>query len=172
MILDTFSNRGLYTGLGYTIAHILQFLSNGINQLLPEGRHDFVPGAYFMLSRYDTKPFNPRQWEAHNQFIDIHYMLEGAEQMGYAPRRTLTQIKEYDSEKDVLMLSGQNDFFTLENDRFAIFFPADAHQPGLFIPPMSQSNVQKIVFKISFLSFCLAQDELRKFNEFADKIRK
>ena len=82
---------------------------------------------------YDVKPDDgtPRDFEAHRKFLDIHYVIEGAECMGYADVATLTPVTEYNDEKDYQMLSGHVNKIILNKGDFCVVYPEDAHLPQM-----------------------------------------
>ena len=82
---------------------------------------------------YDVKPQDgtPREFEAHRKFLDIHYVIDGVECMGYADIDTLTPTTEYNDEKDYQMLSGHVNKIILNKGDFCVVFPEDAHLPQM-----------------------------------------
>jgi biofilm protein TabA len=66
--------------------------------------------------------------------------------MGWAPLDALSVRTPYDEQKDLTILDGCGDFFTLRQGMFVIFFPNDAHMPSLAID--SPQMVNKIVLKV------------------------
>ena len=82
---------------------------------------------------YDVKPEDgtPRDFEAHRKFLDIHFVIEGAECMGYADVATLTPVTEYNDEKDYQMLKGHVNRIILNKGDFCVVFPEDAHIPQM-----------------------------------------
>ncbi len=104
--------------------------------------------VYAPVSEYLTKNEEDARYEAHRGYIDIQYVVSGKELIGVAPLSNKKDVLEaYDSTKDI-------EFFTVtggENqlaipDRFFIFFPEDAHRPGL--KDGENSPVRKIVVKV------------------------
>jgi len=61
--------------------------------------------VYAMIQHYNTKPKESGFWEAHRKYIDVQYVAEGVELMGYV---NLHQVKagEYDASKDFLLAEG------------------------------------------------------------------
>ena len=103
---------------------------------------------YAPVSEYLTNNLEGSKFEAHQKYIDIQYIITGKEQIGIAP---LSMKKEvllpYDSTKDVeLMTVTQGTYLKATPDRFFIFFPSDAHSPGL--KDGENSQVRKIVVKV------------------------
>ncbi len=148
MVLDTLSNAGLYHGLGAKIKTALDFLCKSDFSLMESGRHDIDGDHIFALvQQYESKAPAEGVWEAHRRYIDVQYIASGEEIMGVAPVSTLTESKAYQHDKDVLFLTGGGEMFTLRAGTFAIFFPTDAHMPGLAVD--QPAIVQKVVIKVS-----------------------
>ena len=89
-------------------------------------------------------------FEAHKDYLDIHYCIEGSEGIGYANIDTLTPETEYDSENDYLLLSGKVNKTVLNKGDFCVVFPEDAHIPAMH---GNESEVKKAVVKILVDSF-------------------
>lgn len=70
-----------------------------------------------------------KSFEAHKDYIDIHYCISGSEGIGYADVKTLTPTTEYDKENDYFLLSGKYQKVVLRRGDFCIVFPEDAHIP-------------------------------------------
>ena len=78
-----------------------------------------------------VKDGTPREFEAHRKFLDIHYVIDGVECMGYADIDTLTPTTEYNDEKDYQMLKGHVNKIILNKGDFCVVFPEDAHLPQM-----------------------------------------
>lgn len=103
---------------------------------------------YAPVSEYLTKNEQDARFEAHQKYIDIQYVVSGKELIGIAPMSQKKEVLEpYDSTKDIefLTVTGGENRLALP-DRFFIFFPGDAHRPGL--KDMENSPVRKIVVKV------------------------
>ena len=111
------------------------------------GRHEIDNSDVFaIVSTYKTKSQEESLWEAHRQYIDIQAMIEGSERIGHAPIDTLNITQPYDPAKDITALRGSGDMFILKPGMFAIFYPTDAHMPGVCADGNQQ--VKKIVIKV------------------------
>lgn len=147
MILDRLENRELYFRLGPGIERALRFLAAADLTALPEGRHP-VEGdrIYALVQEYEPRPPEAAAWEAHRRYADVQYVVSGEERLGRAEVERLA-AGDYDEAKDLLLLTGQGDFFTLRAGCFAIFLPHDAHAPGLATDRLSR--VRKVVVKVA-----------------------
>ncbi len=103
---------------------------------------------YAPVSEYLTKNEEDARYEVHQKYIDIQYVESGKEFIGIAPLSQRKDVLEpYDGTKDIEFLTvtgGENRLATPE--RFFIFFPEDAHRPGL--KDGENSPVRKIVVKV------------------------
>jgi len=146
MIIDRLENIKFYFGIDKDIEIALKFLEKNNFLDVNIGRYEFSNGIYFMVQEYKTKTIRESFWEAHRRYIDVQYVIRGAERMGYANIRNLEISQEYMEDKDCLILSGDGDFFTVYTGNFAIFYPEDAHMPCLTVK--EPRVVKKVVVKI------------------------
>jgi YhcH/YjgK/YiaL family protein len=147
MIIDTLAHASAYRQFSLSITEALHFLKHTHLEALPDGRIEMEgPQEYAMVQTYATCPAAEKRWEAHRSYIDLQYMLEGTEWLGYAPLEELEVIEPYDQARDVEWLRGEGSFIKLPAGSFAILGPQDAHKPGLTLA--ESSTVRKIVFKL------------------------
>lgn len=103
---------------------------------------------YAIVSEYLTKNEEDARYEAHQKYIDIQYLISGKEYIGVAAvSRKNVILEQYDPAKDIefLTVTGGENILALP-DRFFIFFPEDAHCPGL--KDGENSPVRKVVVKV------------------------
>lgn len=144
MVLDTLNNMGLYEKFGDDFKLVSDYLKKTDLKSLEEGKYTLENGVYFMVQRYCTKPVEQGKWEAHRKYIDIQLILEGCEAMGYAPIEATKELAPYDEEKDFHHLQGEGCLLQGPAGSFCIFFPDDAHMPGI----NGSGEIRKIVVKI------------------------
>jgi YhcH/YjgK/YiaL family protein len=153
MIVARLENAARYAGIGENIAHALHALQHTDLARRPPGRYDLADdGSVFALVEdYRTKPRTDGIWEAHRRFIDVQFVVAGVEAMGYADLAGLSPRGPYDADKDVAFFDGVGSFLTIPAGTFAIFFPHDAHIPGLDPEgaATAQQAVRKVVIKVS-----------------------
>lgn len=125
------------------------FLKNNDLSKLEAKRYDLDGNnLYIIISEYNSKDENAARFEIHREYIDIQYVIAGHELIGVAPLSSRTSILEqYDAAKDIEFVSvSQERKFKASPDRFFIFFPSDAHRPGM--KDGENSPVRKLVVKI------------------------
>lgn len=147
MIIDVLENAQLYAGLHSRIELGLSFLkSNNFSEMEP-GKYEIDgKNVFALVQAYQTKPKDAGVWESHRRYIDIQYVAEGMERIGYANLKTLTPSQPYDKENDFELFKGHGDFLTVNAGTFAIFAPQDAHMPCIAIQEPLQ--VKKVVIKV------------------------
>jgi YhcH/YjgK/YiaL family protein len=147
MILDRIENAHLYYRVHKRFQNAFDYISKINIHTLPVGRHE-IDGTnmYALVQEYSTKPKEKGIWEAHRCYIDLQYVVQGAEGIGYANIHQLRQ-GEYDDSRDFLPLHGQGGLLTLTSGSFVLLMPEDAHMPGLVIG--EPADVRKIVVKIA-----------------------
>jgi len=126
-----------------------RFLKNNDLSKLETKRYDIDGDNLFAtVSEYVTKNEETTNFEAHRKYIDIQYVISGKEIMNVAPINTVKDvISPYDSSKDIEFITvGKIVKYSAGQDKFFIFFPGDAHRPGL--KDGVNSQVKKIVLKL------------------------
>jgi YhcH/YjgK/YiaL family protein len=125
------------------------FLKNSDLSKLELKRYDIDgDNLYAPVSEYLTKNEEDAKFEAHQKYIDIHYVISGAEQIGIAPRSLKKDVLvPYDPNKDVEFLTVTHSTNVKATpDRFFIFFTLDAHCPGF--KDGENLYVRKVVVKV------------------------
>lgn len=146
MIFDTLDHSTHYGELGIRLRTALKFLHDTDLSALPVGRIE-IDGdhLYALVQEYTTKPADQGNWEAHRRYIDIQYVQQGQERMGFANLAAMS-LGDYVPEKDFLPMSGKGNFVDVFAGAFVIFFPQDGHMPGLCVD--AAEPVRKIVLKV------------------------
>ena len=147
MIVDLLKNAKLYAG-DKKLARALDYLAKTDFKKMEPGKVELDGAKLFALIQAPTtRAKESAQFEAHRKYIDVQYIVEGTEQMGYAPIATLKTSVPYDETKDAEMLKGDGDFVTFRPGMFVVFFPEDAHMPCLTCTAPVQ--VRKVVVKVA-----------------------
>jgi YhcH/YjgK/YiaL family protein len=136
MIFDSIENIKLYVGIKPLIDQAIYFLIENNLDNMPEQRIGIQgEDLYLMIQHYDSEKIFGRSYEAHNNYIDIQYIISGAESIIYSNRKHLTVEKQYDDETDVALYRYDSDVVPMKLNLgcadFAVFFPEDAHMPKL-----------------------------------------
>ena len=113
------------------------------------GRYDVDEELYYMVQEYETKYPEQARYEAHEKYVDIQYIVKGVERMEFAETSKLKVTEKYNPEKDVKFLEEPKviDASIVEAGYYRIFYPEDAHRPGLCVDN-TPGKVKKILAKI------------------------
>lgn len=148
MIIDSLENARRYTSVHPRFKAAFDFLRRPDIDAIALGRVDLDGASLFALvQEYTTKPIQEGKLEAHRKYIDVQFILEGEELMGYAPFGGQPVSKAFDPEKDIGFYEGAACFTLLRKGMFAILFPQDAHLPGRQAD--QPQYVKKIVIKVA-----------------------
>jgi YhcH/YjgK/YiaL family protein len=148
MIADTLKNRGQYTSISKRIKEGFDYLAKTDFSKIEAGKYAIDGDNLFALVQaYDSIPKEQGKWECHRNYIDIQFIVEGAEQIGFSNIDVMKVTTEYNPEKDIAFLGGEGDFVTLVKNSYGIFFPQDAHMPKIAVNN-KPGKVKKVVLKI------------------------
>jgi YhcH/YjgK/YiaL family protein len=149
MIFDRIENHMNYRGISKGIDTAFDFLLNTNLEALEPGKY-LIEGedVFAVCMEYETKNLNLSKNEAHKKYIDVQYIVSGTEMMNVSAIKDLLKTEEYDEAKDVIFYEHRADCsFAAGSGCFAVFFPEDAHMPGIFTKS-GPENVKKVVVKV------------------------
>ena len=149
MIFDKIENHKNYRGLSNGLDAAFDFLLNTDLKELSVGKY-VINGEsiYATCMEYETKEKTLSKNEAHKKYIDVQYVVSGEEKMFASDINGLKVLEVYDKEKDVIFYEQKYECeLTVLKNYFTIFFPEDAHMPGLNVSN-SSSMVKKVVVKV------------------------
>lgn len=147
MILDTLREAGRYASMHPGFAQAFEFLSSAALAELEPGKHELDGERLFAIISHD--PGRGRQaakLESHRKYIDIQYVVQGTDEMGWRPLAACTHIETpYDATRDIgFFADAPESWIPVPAGRFVIFWPTDAHAPLA-----AQGELIKAVMKIS-----------------------
>lgn len=146
MIYDNLNHLDQYQGLSPRLVRGLELLRTTDFSTVEDGQYEIDgQNLFFSLQSYESKPANNTP-EAHRDYIDIQFLVEGTEKIGVAPLEDMIEEVEGHPERDIWFYRGPVDEITLSKDRFAVFFPGDAHAPG--IAPEQPAHCRKCLVKV------------------------
>lgn len=151
MIKDNINNARIYAGISPRIAQALEFAAHGGFEGLEPGRYDIDgDNVYVIIQHNELKDWDEGKWEAHRRYADIQLLMRGREVIGYQDVSQLAHGEGYDAERDIEFLcEGEGAQLYMNEGDFAIFFPQDAHRPGMLAPGMDKgAYIDLAVFKI------------------------
>ncbi len=147
MIFDELKNSEFYNGLGEGFVKAFTYLKETDLDSLEVGKH-IIDGEdlFIFVNDYTTKNIEEAMWEGHKEYIDIQYVIQGKEMMGYTSISNMTDCDEYNEESDIFFGKANGQFVVVGPGEFAVFTPQDAHMPSLKVE--NDAHVRKIVVKM------------------------
>lgn len=147
MIIDDLSAANKYINIHPLFKQAFAFVQNTQLCTLSEQRYAILGESLYATIATNT----PRQaaesfLEAHRRYIDLQFVIAGSEQIGWRHLSECSSLRTpYDSERDIVFFDDKpKHWLTLTAGTFTIFFPHDAHAPGVSTEP-----VKKVVVKIA-----------------------
>jgi len=146
MVIDTLENCDTYGSLHKHMAAAFQFLKEKDLKTLAEGTYE-IDGkdCFAIVMSYTTKPKTEGFSESHYKYIDIQYIISGAEKIGTAILKN-QQPFEVNKEKDYAFYTCKTEDFILNEGSFTVFFSQDIHQTGIEID--EPKTIKKVVVKL------------------------
>ena len=150
MIFSKLTAKDPLTAYPKAIRQALEFIQKTDWKAIENGKHP-IDGDKMFANVMDmtTRPFEGSHPEIHEKYIDLMYWPEGGEKIGAAPYLGVEPILESRPENDIAFLASVDgeSVLTATEGCFGVFFPWDAHRPGLFLgdgPAVSRKCVVKI----------------------------
>lgn len=132
MILDDLSGAARYYHLHPDFREAFEFLSRGDLASLANGKIELQGERLFALINRDPgRGHEGARLEAHRKYIDIQFLVDGSEEIGWRPTAECRQLTEPYAEPRDIMFFGDapHTWIQLPVGKYMIFYPEDAHAP-------------------------------------------
>ncbi len=148
MVHDRLDRWGWYAPAGSRLARAFGYLASIDPFSIPDGRVDVEGDAIFALhQQYDPRPLGECRFESHRRYIDIQFVFDGEEAMGWEDTARLAVREPYDETRDIAFHDwpAGHSIALVRAGEFTIFHPHDGHAPGI---RAGAAHVRKIVMKV------------------------
>lgn len=134
--------------LAEKIAEALEVIKGIEFEKMELGKYEVNDDFYYLVQEYEPKDPEVARHEAHKNYVDIQYVVEGKEAIDIAPMMFMEVDEPYDAERDVVFFKEpkQATRFVLTDGSYAILYPEDSHKPGVCVG--AKTKVKKIVGKV------------------------
>ena len=146
MIIGKLSDTELCESVHPNLARALQWLQSTDLAALPPGRVEIDGDRLYAIAiQGSATPRAQGKLEIHRRYVDVQYALGAGESFGWRPTAECAQpAGDFDAEKGAgFFLDAPVAWYPLAPETFAIFFPGDAHAPGL-----GEGDLHKVVVKV------------------------
>lgn len=100
--------------------------------------------VFAAITEGPNKEFDATKWETHRKYVDLQYIISGAETIGVADASKATVIKPYTP--DVINYTVEGKMYTARPGEIFLFFENDAHRPNIKVAGVP--TTKKLVIKI------------------------
>jgi len=147
MIIDVLESSERYEALSAYFSEAFAFLRRKDLAQLADGEYE-INGRKVFATVVHKQGIRAEEGklEAHDNYIDIQFVIQGVESMGWKARGEIAvpcvKPEEYD---DVFFYDDvPASWNTVHSGAFAIFFPEDAH-----MPLVSEGAIHKVIVKVA-----------------------
>lgn len=147
MIFANLNQADRYASLHPLFARAFDYLRTTDFFALQAGRYPIEGENLFaIVERVSGRSKEMAKLEAHRRYIDIQFVLEGIDEMGWKPLGDcFNPMSEHSVEKDIRFFQDAPvSWIATSPDHFCIFFPEDAHAPLV-----AKGEIFKVILKIA-----------------------
>lgn len=147
MIFGNLNHRKEFSFLENSIQECFAYVKEHDLVSYEKGCHEIDGDRFFVnVVEYTTTTPENRFWEAHKEYLDVHVMLQGQEQIDVNFIQNM-QLKEYVQKDDFLPMQGEkNGSLVLKPGDFLVCYPNDAHRTAVAVE--GPESVKKAIFKV------------------------
>lgn len=147
MIFGNIQNLGEYPFLEEQIKECFAYAKEHDLASYEKGSHEIDGDRLFVnVVEYTTTTAEERFWEAHRQYLDLHLMLRGTEQIDLNFIQNM-DVKDFVEKDDFLPMDGEkNSSVILRDGDFLICYPSDGHRTAVAVD--EPETIKKAIFKI------------------------
>ena len=147
MIFDNIANADRYAPLHRLFPRAFEFVRQTDLLALAPGRYPIVGDDLFVIvESVAGRSRDEAKLECHRKYIDIQFVLEGVDEMGWKSLADCREpLDDYSAERDIQFFrDAPASWIATPPMAFCIFFPEDAHAPLV-----ATGNIRKVIFKIA-----------------------
>ena len=146
MVLDSLNNTARYAGLHPLFQRAFDFIQSTDFNQLEDGRIELEGERLFVnVCSLVGKPKEEGVLETHTRYIDMQLPRQGIEKIGWKPTSELQEpTQPYNEQDDIAFFADRPTAYSkIRPGQFAIYFPEDAHAPGI-----GKTSIRKVIVKV------------------------
>lgn len=146
MIVCAIKDLEKFLGLNKNFATVIEFLKNNNIEELPIGKTDVDGDNVFISTQeFEGKTKDVAKLETHIKYIDIQMPFSTTENIGWKNIYNLNlPTQPYNENDDIAFFDDEaTSYIALQPGECVIFFPEDAHAPGI-----ANGKLRKAVIKV------------------------
>lgn len=147
MIFGNVKNLDEYLFLEEQVKRCFSYAETHDLLAFEKGSHEIDGENLFVnIVEYETTDAKNRFWEAHKNYLDVHLMLRGTEQIDLNFIQNM-ELKEFVPKDDFLPMEGEkNSSVVLTDGDFLICYPGDGHRTAVAVN--GSEKIKKAIFKV------------------------
>ena len=150
MVSASLDKNNRYLSLALGLDKAFHYLEKIAAEPPADGRYSIDSDrVYAIVASYKTLPRVQKILEGHYNYLDVQYLADGGpEAIYYGDAEKAPVAEDYDPARDFIKYAPEAalSVLVLRKGDFAIFFPEDAHMPGVLFG--EEAEVKKIVVKV------------------------
>lgn len=148
MIVTERNNFRRYQNLNPYFPQVCDFLESTDLLSLAEGRYEIAGNNVYanVMSYISDGIAGSGKFETHDNYLDIHLVIQGKDKIAVAVPRKAKLIQEYDKNADIAFYQSE-EFQVIDLNEFNLLvaFKEDFHQPKIRV---NDKPVKKMVIKV------------------------
>lgn len=130
------------------LTEALDYIKNLDKSSLTPGKHEVNVDFFYNYMEYEAKEPTDSIYEAHKNYVDIQYIVEGQEHVDVSFEEYMELDTPYDAEKDIMFFKNPQKYFSriLSPGEYVIVLPHELHKPGQKVG--ENGYIKKIVGKV------------------------
>lgn len=147
MIFANLHQAPRYVGLHPLFPKVFEYIQKNDLFAMEAGRYPIAgDDLIVIIERTQGRKRELAPLECHRKYIDIQFVLDGEDEMGWAALSDCTQPRsEFNEEKDIQFFDDAvSAWVKTPANHLCIFFPEDAHAPLV-----SDTIIHKAIFKVA-----------------------
>lgn len=134
--------------LNAKIEYAIRYIRSLDFKLLKNGKYIVNDDFFYLVQEYHTKKSEDVRFEAHRNYIDIQFLVEGQERIEITAAAFMEVEVPYNSQNDVVFFKEPRyaGYIDIKEKCYAVFYPKDAHKPGVDLD--KTRRVKKIIGKV------------------------
>ncbi len=147
MIFGNIENLKEFSYLETGIQKCFEYAKENDLLAFEKGSHKIDGDRLFVnIVEYTTTDASERFWEAHKNYLDVHVMLQGEEQIDLNFIQNM-ELKEFVEKDDFLPMEGEkNASVILHSKDFLVCYPSDGHRTAVAVE--EPVKIKKAIFKV------------------------
>ena len=147
MIFGNIDNLEEFSFIEEPVKRCFEYLKDHELASYKKGSYEIDGDRLFVnVAEYETTAPDNRFWEAHKEYLDVHVMLQGEEQIDVNFIGNM-KLKEYVKKDDFLSMEGEkNGSVILRPKDFMVCYPSDGHRTG--VAAGRPAPLKKAIFKV------------------------